>query len=187
MPGRTPYAAYEAFVEPLAAALAAIARAPIQCTPGGKNELDKVHNLYIGRLGDRAYLPLTVRGTINLELCARMQYMIILSERPESGKYRVTTCAYDYSIQQSDGRAVLDFHWHPEGESHETDPHLHIGEAQLRNDAVLTSKQHVPTGRVSFESIVRRLIESGVPPICEDWQDRLEKSEKLHKQHRSWH
>ncbi|MCC3762630.1 hypothetical protein K3N28_06040 [Glycomyces sp. TRM65418] len=186
MPGRTPYDAYQAFSTPLATALATVSRAKIICSQGGKRDLGVVHHLYIGTRGGREYLPLSVNDRINLELRARMKYRIILSERPGAGKYRVTTCWYDYSIQLADGRAVLDFHWHPEGESHETSPHLHIGEAQLSQDAVLTSKQHIPTGRVTFESVVKRLIESGVEPLCDDWADKLDKSESLHKQHRSW-
>lgn len=50
---------------------------------------------------------------------------------------------------------MVDYHWHPDGQSHVLAPHLHIGTNQLSTEAILTNKNHVATGRVSFEGLFR--------------------------------
>jgi hypothetical protein len=113
MPGRTPYEAYSAFVGPLADALSCVARVKALCSSGGKNALGVVHWLSFGGAGERDYVPL--RGAVKLELRVVMRYQIITDERKGFGPYRITTRAYEYSLQQQDGQAVLDYHWHPDG------------------------------------------------------------------------
>ena len=183
MPGRTPHEAFSAFVNPLASALACIAKAKVEISPGGRDVMGVKHNLYITGRQNEGYLRL---GRSGLELRARMYYAIIDEPREEYGPIRITTRGYDYSIRATDGRAVLDFHWHPLGRSHETRPHLHIGSMQLRDDAVLANKQHVLTGRVTFESVIRQLIDMGVEPQLGDWSRRLDEGEGPHVLYRSW-
>ncbi|MFI7075622.1 hypothetical protein [Micromonospora sediminicola] len=94
-----------------------------------------------------------------------MYYQIITDPREGYGPYRVTTRGYDYSVRQTDGAAVIDYHWHPVGLSHEKRPHLHLGSSQLRADAVLSNKQHILTGRLTFESVIRDLLGMGAAPV----------------------
>jgi hypothetical protein len=94
-----------------------------------------------------------------------MFYMIIRDNRPDFGPYRVTTRGYDYSVRRADRSKVLDYHWHPAGLSHEQRPHIHLGSAQLADDAVLSNKQHLLTGRVTFESVIRDLIGGRRAPL----------------------
>ena len=116
-----------------------------------------------------------------------MRYRIITDDREGYGSYRVTTRGYAYSLQDSSGRGMLDYHWHPTGRSDETRPHLHVGSHQLTDDAVLTNKLHIPTGRVTLEDAVRAAIGLGAEPLVDDWDDRLTLSESPHKLYRSWH
>lgn len=185
MPGRKPYDAFGAFVGPLTDALACIAQTKILTSPDGKTALGPVHTLFITGTGnDDGFIGLA--GAVGLELRARMYYEIIRDSRVGYGPYRVTTKGYDYSLRTADGCAVVDFHWHPNGNSHETSPHLHLGAAQLQPDAVLRNKQHLPTGRITFEAVVKSAIESGADPLRGDFAERLQETELRHVQHRSW-
>jgi hypothetical protein len=69
------------------------------------------------------------------------------------------------------------FHWHPDGKSDVTWPHLHVYEER---------KLHVPTGRVAIEQIVRLAIDLGAPPIRDDWEDVLARSLSRFQDWRTW-
>lgn len=86
MPGQTPFAAYNAFVLPLATALACVATAKIQPSAGGKEILHKDHRLYLTRQGDSDYVRL--KGDPVPELRARMVYRLIEDPRPGYGPIR---------------------------------------------------------------------------------------------------
>lgn len=184
MPGSSPREAYRAFVTPLAIALSCVASVKVQPSAGGMAVLSKDHNLYLTRQGETDYVRL--RGKPSLELRARMVYRLIEDPRPGYGPYRVTTRAYEYSLQRATGEAVLDYHWHPLGGSHEHLPHLHVGSTQLRRDGVLGNKHHLLTGRVTLESVIRTAIGLGVTPLHDDWSERLAATEEPHLRHRSW-
>ena len=185
MPGRTPYEAYSAFVTPLANALSCVARVKILCSAGGKTSLGRVHRLYLG--GNEAGDHVKLAGDVRLELRARMRYEIIEDERKDYGPYRIRTRAYEYSLRQQNGQAVLEYHWHPDGVSHEVRPHIHLGSTQLRPEAVLTNKDHTLSGRMTLESVIRQAINYGVEPLHDDWDDRLTGAETPHLLYRSWH
>ncbi|BCB81333.1 hypothetical protein GCM10022251_61800 [Phytohabitans flavus] len=185
MPGSSPYEAFGAFVGPLGEALSCVVRGKITASAGGKNDLNKVHELHLTGIAGDGYVRL--RGDRRIEMRARMFYEIIRDPRPGYGPFRITTRGYDYSLRTSDGLAVVDYHWHPLGQSHEKDPHLHIGAAQLRPDSVLSNKDHLPSGRITVESVVRAAIASGATPLQPDWETRLAGTEYRHVLHRSWH
>lgn len=74
------------------------------------------------------------------------------------------TGAYLYTVNADRLRGELfGWHWHPVGLSWCQSPHLHApGE----------DGDHVPTGRVAFEQVVRWLIEElDVSPLRHDWAD----------------
>lgn len=187
MPGRNPAEAFRAFIDPLADAIGCIARVKCGVTKDGRASVGEVHGLYLTGQGNE-YASLS--GKPRLQLRARMRYMIIEDDRPGYGPFRVTTVSYDYSICDEGLAAVLDYHWHPVGESHAITPHVHVGTSQLKPDAVLSKRDHLPTGRMTFESVVRGLVDLGVKPLCNDWEQRvadLTKAEQLHVRHRTWH
>lgn len=184
MPGRNPYQAVEAFIDPIQAAIACLASAKISVSHGGRHEVAVTHSWAInagrgitleGRATTGLRVPLTFRAT--------MSYEIVRGERDE---WRVSTRGYHYVIGAASDE-VVGYHWHPDGQSHVATPHVHIGAAALTEDGVLTPKSHLPTERVSFESMIRLLItEFGVEPAAADWHQRLDVSEGVFQLYRSW-
>jgi hypothetical protein len=66
--------------------------------------------------------------------------------------WRVRTAGYEYRINDADGRELAAWHWHPAPFPGPDFPHLHIAAASLGHT-------HLPTGRVSIESVLRLLID----------------------------
>jgi hypothetical protein len=183
LPGRTADEAFRAFVEPLAETVSCIAQAKITVSPGGRSVIGRVHALTVNN-----DVPLAMRGKgrSRLLLWLRMQYEFISVDKPDHDPYKVSTRGYMYEIQSASGQAVVSWHWHPGSKMKE--PHVHMGRTQLADDAVLSNRDHIATGRVSMESVVRTCIaELGVPARREDWDQVLALHEGLFKLHRSWH
>lgn len=92
-------------------------------------------------------------------------------------EFRVRTQGYMYTLSESERleTEILSWHWHPPARSR---PHVHVGETQLG---------HIPTGRVTFESVVRyAIVELDAVPARNDWDDILLETEALHVKYRSW-
>lgn len=67
-------------------------------------------------------------------------------------------------------------------------PHLHAGQAILAPDGVITPRAHLPSGRISLESVVLVLIRDfGVRPARDDWEHCLAEDEGVFKLYRTWH
>lgn len=168
-----------AFLEPIQDAVSCVAQGKITVSPGGQHASGPVHALTVN-FDQPAKLkakPLLLR--------VRMQYAIIRVESPERGPWRVTTHGYAHEVQQSDGQAVISWHWHPSTQLSE--PHIHAGSTQLAEEAVLSRRHHIPTDRVSLEGVVRFCIaELGAEPRRDDWEKILDLNEGLFKLHRSW-
>lgn len=191
MPGKTPPEAFSAFVDPLAEALKCIAVTKYRPSPGGQAVVDVEHSLQLTGDHENEYTRLkglAVVGdrTTRLEFMARMRYKIIEDARPDYGRFRVTTRAYDYALQTADKSLVVAYHWHPSGSSHEVRPHLHLGSTQLTKDSVLTKKQHILTGRITLENAIETAIQLGAEPRFPDWREILEMCERPHLQWRTW-
>jgi hypothetical protein len=183
VPGRTPQEAFTNFVEPLASAMACVARCKLSASSGGRSEVDTVHHL-LGNGG----APIPVGGPHRLSLQLRMKYRIVRVGDPDADDpFKIRTVAYSYTLTDASDQGILGYHWHPDGESHITGPHVHVGGTQLRDDAVLASKQHVPTGRISLEQVLRSLIsEHDVPARANDWDQRLTLTDGVFKLYRTW-
>src|SRR5690606_39013868 len=98
----------------------------------------------------RAPLPLATSDGRRLYLAAGQRFHTYW----DGLEYRVRTDGYLYTLSDSEAleTEIIGWHWHPETAMR---PHIHT--------AGLVG--HVPTGRVSFEAIVRYLIEEcGVVP-----------------------
>ena len=115
--------------------------------------------------------PLGLAGDSRLHLSARLRYLPVLTEA-EPGPWRVTIVAYQYTLLDADHREIVAFHLHPEGSSHVTTPHLHLGAGagQLRADLAAA---HIPTGPITLAAVVRLSIEGfAARPLRRDW-DRV--------------
>ena len=179
MAGRTPPEAVQNFVDPLQEALGCITRAPVRA--GGYGPPDVLHDIILGT-GD----PVPLRGGSGLSLTVRMRYRIVRAEG-ERGPWKVSTAAYEYTFTGVDGREVLAYHWQPGGASHVDSPHLHLGAGSGIADPRLASA-HLPSGRVSLESIVRLAIEAfGVTSLRgREWPTILERGERAFNAWKTW-
>jgi hypothetical protein len=179
LPGRTPKEAVDGFLGPLKDTLSCIARAKFTLSEGGYNTPGRIHALALNKNE-----PIKLRGPKFL-FKLQMSYEIIPVDETGREPWRVTTHAYNYEVQTSNGQAVVSFHWHPQGKVQ--DPHIHVGNTQLAADAVLTNKLHIATSRVSLESVIRTCIaELGVDPLRDDWDKVLSLREADFQTHRKW-
>lgn len=110
-----------------------------------------------------------------LYLYASHQYAIA---KDEEG-YVVRTGGYLYSVNSDvQGGELFGWHWHPESASWCLWPHVHVP---------ADHGDHLPTGRVAFEQIVRWLLqEARLPPLRADWEELLERNELDWRDRRSW-
>jgi hypothetical protein len=123
--------------------------------------------------------PLALRspaiGAIQLRL--RQQFHVVRAER---AKYHISTAAYFYRLDDEKGHELIAWHWHPAQRVNY--PHAHV------DCGAITSSAHLPTGRVSIESVLRFVLNDlGVRARREDYADVLDEAERAFIQHRRWH
>jgi hypothetical protein len=94
----------------------------------------------------------------------------------EPEPWQLVIVGYQYTLLDHDQREILAFHLHPEGSSHVTTPHLHLGAGagQLRADL---AGAHIPTGPVTLAAVARLTTEgfSG-RPLRTTWDDVLRRA-----------
>ncbi len=117
-----------------------------------------------------------------LRLLTRIDYRVLEHQDTER-TYEARIDGYYFEISDHDGREILAYHWHPEGMSPITKPHLHLsGRFQAldigSHDApVALGEMHLPTCVVTLAQVVRLLItEFGDEPRREDWETVLRAS-----------
>ena len=94
----------------------------------------------------------------------------------EGGPYDVVIVGYQYELEDSQGHEILAYHWHPEGRSQVTRPHLHLGYGARLGRSEL-QKAHLPTGHVSMGEVLRCLIDHfGVATLRKDWSKILDQT-----------
>ena len=101
---------------------------------------------------------------------------------PPAERWHVSTVAYEYKLSRAEGdNELLSWHWHPSTGT--PFPHLHMTGA-----GGIGRKMHVPSGRVSIESVLRMLIrELGVPARRADWAAVIDAAEGAFIKYRRWH
>lgn len=84
------------------------------------------------------------------------------------GHFTVRSTYYAYEILDLDEKEILVYHWHPEGISSVTIPHLHlspkiqpiqVASAGRTLQSVSLAAMHIPTSRILLEDVVRALID----------------------------
>lgn len=181
--GKAPREAFDAFVSPLQRALSCISDAVFvrsygSATPGG------IRSIIAPTAG--RFVPL--RGENRLHFSAALQYEIVKTDDPDRGPWKVSTKKYMYHVVTGDMTEVILFHWHPEvPPGPQRGPHLHFGSSQLTRSAVVSHRTHVPTGRVSLESVIELLItDFNVVPRRADWKETLDESRQRFHDWRTW-
>jgi hypothetical protein len=168
-PTRADRAAVQSFVRPLQQAIYCISYTKIL---QGDGERD----------GESA-LTLPDRW-VRLQHPAGLHLSLIHAYTVSSGVVHTTT--YYYDIADGDLQPVVQFHWHPG--TRVDYPHIQV---RSRTGLVDVQGRHIPSGRVSFESVVRFLIDElkvdPVPEHAATWRDLLDQNEEQFLTSRSWH
>lgn len=180
MPGRTPAAAVDAFVDPLKTALACVARGHITLSPKARSGGGKTSGWTLNG-GD----GVGVGG--GLRLTAQMHFEVLDRGASEGDqRFRVATRAYLYALE-TDGGELFAAHWHPTGTSHVDFPHWHFGSVVLSSTGVFLERTHFPSPRVSFEHFLQLVCQvPGVTPLVTDHHERLTQLEAEFDQYKSW-
>lgn len=107
---------------------------------------------------------------------------------PRGQRYKVSTRAYYFTLLNADnGSEILAYHWHPEGKSTVTYPHMHIGTPELSSGGLLSRKDHLPSGRMAFEHVLIMLSDRGAEPLRPEWHDTIHANLERFMQWRTWH
>jgi hypothetical protein len=184
MAGRTPFKAYQNYQKRLQAALNCIVVERLTVPGVSPHEIDFPYTVTLHR-GH----PVNLRGPHRLSLVVSQSFRIVEAEG-DRGPYRVQTISYFYEVATRAGDEVLVYHWTPETEEGRNYGHLHVGRSCIAEASPLPHDRfhrlHIPTGRVSLESILRFLIEDlEVPSRKENWRDVLSNTERAFNQHRT--
>lgn len=193
MPGRTCYAAWQSYSEPMNKALQCIA-------------LQKGFVLnYNGALAEEVEYSVTLQsGESVLIATSPPIYLVALQSikfyqwHPDVAdeRFRVRALSYFYALTtRADGqeRELLTFHWHRHRAPGESTRyplgHLHIGSALFESTSQLKGKDfhkaHIPTGRLSFESIVRFAVVELDLDVSGNWDVILDTTEEAFQQNRT--
>lgn len=166
---RTSSQAIKRYRTPLQRALACLTKSDIWLT--GRPPGDEIYRLAIA--GGAPVILNRGSGRSHLYFDASQRFDL----RHDGTEFRVSTKGYIYTLSESEHleSEVVSWHWHPPARSR---PHLHLSDRSLG---------HIPTGRVTFEAVVRYAIEDlGVTAARTDWDDILLSTEALHVKYRSW-
>jgi hypothetical protein len=109
---------------------------------------------------------------------------VVAEAADQRQRWAVHSGSYGYELLLPNGRQLLAYHWHPDGRSPVTWPHLHLRSHTLPLDV---THAHLPTGRITFEAVLRLAItELAVPPRRADWGAVLDETELIFREWASW-
>lgn len=180
MAGKTPAEAVQNFLDPLSQALSCVTRA-ILLVGAGYYVADEPHALALSE--DPAPLGRDRRYALKL-----IQHYRIVPAEGQRGPWKVETVAYYYTVIEADAphRDIFGYHWHPQGRSPITYPHLHL-HSGADVGAPRMADAHFPTGRIAVEQVLRLLIkEFDVTPLRDDWETILQETQERFEEWRTW-
>lgn len=175
MRGRTPGEAVEAYAEPIRQTLRCVTNS-ILSYGGGVYPTGRVNTLTF------AYDAIAPLYGTKFGLHFSQRYEFLQDSRGHQ-LWKIQTRGYIYTVydySEDDPREIFAYHWHPQQTV--TIPHVHFkrGEPHI-------SRTHLPTGRISIESVVEFLIrELGVEPGRKDWHAAISRNRDAFEQNRSW-
>lgn len=119
-----------------------------------------------------------LRGDARLSLSIEIGYRIHeISSAQDTGRWAVTSAMYMYTFYDARGGQLLSYHWHPEGRSPITMPHLHLGASAVTRPLLATA--HLPTGLITLIDVIRLAIQDfGVRPLRRDWAAVLDRAQR---------
>ena len=124
-------------------------------------------------------------GASDLLFDLRHRYNIVEDFGERASTFRATTLGYEYRILDRRGAELICFHWDDQsGQGRRRFPHVHVTAKMTIagfDDLPIVrpaDRLHIPTRRMSIESVIRLLIEDfRVVPLRPDWDRLLLKSE----------
>ncbi len=145
--------------------------------------------------------PLKLKSKLSQDLFKLSAHVHTEVIKSDGSKKRVQTTEYIYQIADAcDGKALFEFHWHPNkldrntlepaklGATDRTPfgrPHAHVRAHDKR--FIDLNKRHIPTGRVAFEDVIFFLLDDcAVKPARADWKAVLDKTSKDLEKNMSW-
>ncbi len=169
---RRPHEAAAAFTENLGRAISCVTNAVFDIR-GGYHPTPTPHVAALN-----SGLPVPLAGAAGLRLSVLLQYHIV-QDSGSHGPWIIRTSAYSYTVWDRDEQELLVYHWHPDGRSAVTVPHLHIGSTALATGSTLV-KKHLPTRRITLDDVVRLVItELDVVPRRQDWAMVLQETAQV--------
>ena len=97
--------------------------------------------------------PVRLKGDGRIAISLYQHLRLVKDTRESYGLIRVTTVAYYYVIEDSNGHEILSYHWHPESpRSEHPHPHMHLKRGAKVGRGELAGS-HIPTGRVALEPV----------------------------------
>ena len=102
------------------------------------------------------------------------------------GEYKARTLAYIYSVRtdsdDAENAELIAWHWHPLTTPDRVEPHMHVQAVPP-----LGLKLHTPSGRVSFEQVVRFLVDDlQVEPSRDDWRTIIDECDQRFREFKTW-
>ncbi len=186
IPARNPTAALDRFVDFMAQSLRCLDRRAVWVTGTPDRAYaaalpEDARTLFVAN----APLTLPSDGPVSRLYFTPGQTFEVVRDERQRREWRVHTLGYIYivALDVRMENVVLQWHYHPYAGRNDT--HVHV--TAERPDLGRLESLHLPTGRVSFESLVRFLItDLRVVPAREDWQDALDDAETRFRAHRRW-
>ena len=179
--GETPYEAYDNFRHRLQKSLSCINK-EAHLWALSTNGYSPGHDHALAP--DRGE-PVKLSGERDVSLTAFFAYRVE-SVEGENGTWKVTTTAYLHALEDSKQQEIIAYHWHPSQGSAFNFPHLHIGRG-IGADLGEIHKNHIPTGRVALEELLRLAIgEFGVEARRADWREVIDENQAEFERGRSW-
>jgi len=130
-------------------------------------------------------VPLPRARGASLRARLNQNFRIVPAEG-QRGPWKATITSYHYTLEESDGREIMSFQWHPTGQGALPYPHLHLGNAaDVGRDELQDA--HIPSGRIALEQVLRFAIETfKLRPRRSDWRDVLFGTRRRFEQWRTW-
>jgi hypothetical protein len=173
VPHRTRGEALEAYTQPIRETLRCITKGIIGYGGG---------ILPAGQICTLAFLhePASLHGT-DLGLFFSQRYTFHQDSTDQLWRVRIRGYFYSvYDRQDERYSEIFSYQWHPDLDV--KIPHVHFSKGEE-----LIRRTHLPTGRISIESVAEFLIRDlGVRPGRDDWEDLIARNRESFENNRSW-
>lgn len=176
MAGRTPTEAVEEFLLRLRASAGTITKAQLVTSRRGKDPHGS-HSVTFGPPSNVGPLA-TLDDRPRLHLQLAHYYTVVETDDPERGPWKVHTTGYLYSLVDAEGDELLNFHWHPDGQSPYKEPHVQIGSGVCPSTWYpKIGRAHIPSPRTSLEQVIRIALDAfEVQPLRPNWEQILQRN-----------